>query len=183
VATSDSRPADPFGATTAGVTTVLDAIQTDAAVNPGNSGGPLVNAAGQVVGINSAIASTGSSGNIGVGFAIPIDQARVVASQLIATGRASHPLLGVSLADATDANGNGLARVQALAAGGPAAKAGIKVGDVVVAVGDQKTAGAEAVIAAVRTHQPGDRVRVTVLRDGVRRTFTVSLSNAADSQG
>jgi putative serine protease PepD len=182
VATSDSQPTDPFGRTT-GVTTVLDAIQTDAAVNPGNSGGPLVNVAGQVVGINSAIASTGSNGNIGVGFAIPIDQAKVIASQLIATGKASHPLLGVSLANATDAAGNPLARVQALSAAGAAAKAGLKVGDVIVQVGDQKTAGAEAVIAAVRSHQPGEQVRVTVLRDGVRKTFTVRLTNAADTQG
>jgi putative serine protease PepD len=183
VTTSDSQPTDPFGGATTGVTTVLDAIQTDAAVNPGNSGGPLVNAAGQVVGINSAIASNGTNGNIGVGFAIPIDQAKVVAAQLIATGHASHPLLGVRLANATDSAGNPLARVQALSQGGPAASAGIKVGDFIVQVGDQKTAGAEAVIAAVRSHQPGEQVRVTVLRDGVRKTFTVRLTNAADSQG
>jgi len=183
VTTGDSQPTDPFSGATPGVTTVLDAIQTDAAVNPGNSGGPLVNAAGQVIGINSAIASTGSNGNIGVGFAIPIDQAKVIAAQLIATGKASHPLLGVSLANATDAAGNQLARVQALATGGAAAKAGIKVGDVVVSVGAQKTAGAEAVIAAIRSHQPGERVRVTVLRDGASMTFTVTLANASDSQG
>jgi putative serine protease PepD len=162
---------------------VLDAIQTDAAVNPGNSGGPLVNAAGQVVGINSAIASTGSDGNIGVGFAIPIDQAKVIAAQLISTGRASHPLLGVSLANATGAGGDELARVQALSPGGAAAKAGLKTGDVIVQVGDQQTAGAEAVIAAVRSHQPGEHVRVTVLRNGARMTFTVTLANATDSQG
>jgi putative serine protease PepD len=183
VATSDSQPTDPFGGTTTGVTTVLDAIQTDAAVNPGNSGGPLVNAVGQVVGINSAIASTGSNGNIGVGFAIPIDQAKVIASQLITTGRASHPLLGVSLANATGAGGEDLARVQALSPGGAAVKAGIKVGDVIVSVGGQNTVGAEAVIAAIRSHQPGEHVRVTVLRDGARMTFTVTLANATDSQG
>ena len=183
VETSDSQPSTPFGGSTTGVTTVLDAIQTDAAINPGNSGGPLVNAAGQVVGINSAIASNGSDGNIGVGFAIPIDQAKIIAAQLIATGKASHPLLGVALADATDANGTALARVQSLAASGPAAKAGLRVGDVIVAVGDQKTAGAEAVIAAVRAHQPGEQVRVTVLRNGDRKTFTVRLTNAADTQG
>jgi putative serine protease PepD len=182
VDTSNSQSTDPFSRQPA-VTTVLDAIQIDAAINPGNSGGALVNAAGQVVGINSAIASTGSNGNIGVGFAIPIDQARVVASQLIATGKANHPLLGVALADATDAAGNPLARVQALSTGGAAAKAGLRVGDVIVQVGDQKTVGAEAVIAAVRTHQPGERVSVTVLRDGARKTFTVTLANASDSQG
>ena len=188
VATSDSQPTGPLGgaapgAPTTGVTTVLDAIQTDAAINPGNSGGPLVNAAGQVVGINSAIASNGTDANIGVGFAIPIDQAKVIANQLITTGKASHPLLGVGLGDATDANGAAMARVQSLSADGAAAKAGLQVGDVIVAVGDQKTAGSEAVIAAVRTHQPGEHVSVTVLRNGVRKTFTVTLANASNTQG
>ena len=183
VATSDNQPTDPSGGATTGVTTVLDAIQTDAAVNPGNSGGPLVNASGQVVGINSAIASNGSDGNIGLGFAIPIDQAKVIANQLITTGKASHPLLGVGLADATDANGAAMARVQSLSASGAAAKAGLHVGDVIVAVGDQKTAGSEAVIAAVRTHQPGERVSITVVRDGVSKTFAVTLDNASNTQG
>jgi putative serine protease PepD len=183
VATSDSQPTGPLGGAQTGVTTVLDAIQTDAAINPGNSGGPLVNAAGQVVGINSAIASNGTDGNIGVGFAIPIDQAKVIANQLITTGKASHPLLGVGLADATDANGAAMARVQSLSADGAAAKAGLQVGDVIVAVGDQKTAGSEAVIAAVRTHQPGERVSVTVLRNGVSKTLTVTLANASNTQG
>jgi putative serine protease PepD len=182
VDTSNSEQSNPFGGATP-VTTVLDAIQIDAPINPGNSGGPLVNAAGQVVGINSAIASTGSNGSIGVGFAIPIDQAKVIASALITTGKADHPLLGVALADATDSGGNPLARVQSLSADGAAAKAGLHVGDVIVAVGDQKTAGAEAVIAAVRTHQPGERVSVTVLRNGERTMFTVALANASDSQG
>jgi len=165
-----------------GPTTVIDAIQTDAAINPGNSGGPLVNAAGQVIGINSAIAST-SGGNVGVGFAIPIDQAKNVAQQLITTGKASHPILGVSLADATDSNGNPLARIQAVSSGGPAAKAGLKAGDVIVAVDGQNTAGAEAVIAAIRTHQPGQHVSVTVLRNGAKVTLNVTLANAADAQG
>jgi len=183
VATSDSQPTGPLGGATTGVTTVLDAIQTDAAINPGNSGGPLVNAAGQVVGINSAIASNGTDANIGVGFAIPIDQAKVIATQLITTGKAGHPLLGVGLADATDANGAPMARVQSLSASGAAAKAGLQVGDLIVAVGNQKTAGSEAVIAAVRTHQPGEHVSVTVLRNGVRKTFPVTLANASDTQG
>jgi len=169
-------------------TTVIDAIQTDAAINPGNSGGPLVNMNGEVIGINSAIASTGSSlggqaGNIGVGFAIPVDQAKVVAQQLIATGKATHPLLGVSLGDATDSNGTALARVQSVLAGGPAEKAGIKVGDIIVAVGDQKTAGAQAAIAAIRSHQPGQQVTVTVLRGSERKTFTVTLVDASTAQG
>jgi putative serine protease PepD len=179
---------NPFSNSAPPASTVISAIQTDAAINPGNSGGPLVSSTGSVIGINSAIASTGSAfggqaGNIGVGFAIPIDQAKVIAKQLIETGHASHPLMGVSLADATDSSGNDLARVQAVTGGGPAAQAGIKVGDIIVAVGGQKTAGADAVIAAIRTHQPGDRVAVTVQRGGVRKNVTVTLIDAATAQG
>ncbi|HET6816523.1 MAG TPA: trypsin-like peptidase domain-containing protein [Mycobacteriales bacterium] len=180
------QPTDPFGfqqQQQPSTTTVISAIQTDAAINPGNSGGPLLNAAGQVIGINSAIASTGSvggqAGNIGVGFAIPIDQARIIAGELIKNGKASHPLMGVVLADATDSAGNALARVQSTTAGGPAAKAGIKVGDVIVAVAGQRTAGADAVIAAIRLHQPGQRVSVTVERQGSQHTVTVTLADAA----
>jgi putative serine protease PepD len=184
--TSDQQNTDPFGQQQA-TTTVISAIQTDAAINPGNSGGPLVDASGAVIGINSAIASTGSAfgqaGNIGVGFAIPIDQARIIAQELIDTGHASHPLMGVSLADATDSDGNGLARVQAVSPGGPADDAGIEVGDVIVEVGGQRTDGADAVIAAIRTHQPGDSVPVTVERDGSRKTLTVKLVDAASLQG
>ncbi|HET7530001.1 MAG TPA: trypsin-like peptidase domain-containing protein [Mycobacteriales bacterium] len=182
------QQSDPFGfdqqqPTT---TTVISAIQTDAAINPGNSGGPLLNAAGQVIGINSAIASTGSlggqPGNIGVGFAIPIDQARIIAGELIKDGKASHPLMGVVLADATDNNGNDLARVQSTTKGGPADKAGVEVGDVIVAVDGQRTAGADAVIAAIRTHQPGQSIKVTVERDGSERTLTLTLADAAAVQ-
>jgi S1-C subfamily serine protease len=162
-------------------------LQTDAAINPGNSGGALIDASGAVIGINSAIASTGSAfgqaGNIGVGFAIPIDLAKVVAQQLIESGHVSHPLMGVSLADATDSAGNDLARVQSVSDGGPADQAGVEVGDVIVLVGDQRTAGADAVIAAIRSHQPGDRVPVTVLRDGSRKTLTVKLVDASTLQG
>ena len=186
--TDQQQNIDPFGSSGSPTATVISAIQTDAAINPGNSGGPLVSNNGSVIGINSAIASTGSSfggqaGNIGVGFAIPIDQAKVIAKELIQTGHASHPLMGVSLADATDSSGNDLARVQDISAGGPAANAGIKVGDVIVSVGGQPTAGADAVIAAIRTHQPGDKVAVTVERGGVRKTVTVTLIDAATSQG
>jgi putative serine protease PepD len=184
-------PSDPFGLNQqqqqATTSTVISAIQTDAAINPGNSGGPLLNAAGQVIGINSAIASTGSvsgqAGNIGVGFAIPIDQARIIAGELIKDGKASHPLMGVTLADATDSAGNDLARVQSVSSGGPADQAGMKVGDVVVAVGGQRTTGADAVIAAIRSHQPGQRVQVTVERDGSRQTLTLTLADAANVPG
>ncbi|MGN6474509.1 MAG: S1C family serine protease [Mycobacteriales bacterium] len=167
--------------------TVIDAIQTDAAINPGNSGGALVDAAGQVIGINSAIASLGSgsggsqSGSIGVGFAIPIDQAKTIAAELINTGHATHPLLGVTLADATSSNGTDRALVRAVTPNGPAAKAGIKGGDVITAIDGQPTAGADAVIAAVRTFQPGDHVSVTYERNGHTTTVHVTLTNAASS--
>src|SRR3954447_8246611 len=182
-------PSDPFGQSQpqATTTTVISAIQTDAAINPGNSGGPLLNAAGQVIGVNSAIASTGSvggqAGNIGVGFAIPIDQARIIAEELINDGKASHPLIGVVLADASDSAGNDLARVQSVNSGGPADKAGVKVGDVIVAVGGQRTSGADAVIAAIRSHQPGQKVQITVERDGSRQTLTLTLADAANVPG
>jgi len=188
--TSDQQNIDPFGGSSSPTPpTVISAIQTDAAINPGNSGGPLVDSNGNVIGINSAIASTGSplggqAGNIGVGFAIPIDQASVIAQELIKTGKASHPLLGVSLSgNATDSNGNPIARVLAVSSGGPAANAGIQVGDVIVAVNGQPTSGSDAVIAAIRTHQPGQTVQVTVERNGSRKTVSATLIDAASTQG
>jgi putative serine protease PepD len=188
--TSDQQNTNPFGGGSGPTsTTVISAIQTDAAINPGNSGGPLVDANGNVIGINSAIASTGTplggqAGNIGVGFAIPIDQASVIAQELIKTGHASHPLLGVSLSgNATDSSGNPIARVLAVSSGGPAQRAGIQVGDVVVAVDGQPTAGTDAVIAAIRTHQPGQTVQVTVERNGARKTVSATLIDAASPQG
>jgi putative serine protease PepD len=168
--------------------TVIDAIQTDAAINPGNSGGALVDAVGQVIGINSAIASLGDesdtssqSGSIGVGFAIPIDQARTIATELIDTGHATHPLLGVTLTDATSADGTDRALVRSVTAGGPAAKAGIKGGDVITAINGQAVAGADAVIAAIRTFQPGDHVTVTFVRSGSTKTSSVTLSDESSS--
>jgi putative serine protease PepD len=169
--------------------TVIDAIQTDAAINPGNSGGALVDNAGQVIGINSAIASLGSnalgssqSGNIGVGFAIPINQAKAIANELIKTGQASHPLLGVSLADQTASNGVDRAVVHSVTSDGPAAKAGIKEGDVITAIDGAQTEGADAVIAAIRSHQPGQRVTVTYERGGSSHTATATLTAQPTSQ-
>jgi putative serine protease PepD len=190
---SQQQQVDPFGFGFGNSTpqttqpTVINAIQTDAAINPGNSGGALVDSAGQVIGINSAIASLGStdlsgqSGNIGVGFAIPIDQARVIASQLIETGHATHPLLGVTLTDATSASGADQALVRSVTAGGPAAKAGIKGGDVITSIDGHPTAGADAVIADVRSFQPGDQITVTYVRSGSTRTATVTLSDSTTS--
>jgi putative serine protease PepD len=186
---------DPFGfgggapTPTTAQPTVIDAIQTDAAINPGNSGGALVDAAGQVIGVNSAIASLSSedlsgsqSGNIGVGFAIPIDQAKVIASELINTGHATHPLLGVTLTDSTPSTGVDKAVVHAVTAAGPADKAGLKVGDVITAVNGQQTAGSDAVIAAVRTYQPGQRITVTYQRGGSTHTVPVTLTTETSTQ-
>jgi putative serine protease PepD len=174
---------DPFGgqSQSAGTQAVLDAIQTDAAINPGNSGGPLVDLAGRVVGINSAIASLGNgsggqSGSIGVGFAIPIDQAKRIAQQLIDTGKATHPQLGVSVSDATTTNG---ALLQAVTAGGPADKAGLKAGDVVTKVGGKNVDSANALIAHIRSEAPGATVSVTYVRDGKAATTQVTLGQSS----
>ena len=160
------------------VTTVIDAIQTDAAINPGNSGGALVDLAGQVIGINTAIAST-SGGNVGVGFAIPIDQAKVIATQLIETGTARRAQLGVSVGTATTADGGTRAVLQAVTAGGPADQAGLQAGDVIIKIGDKNVTDADALIAAIRSHQPGETVEVTYERNGSRQTATVRLTDAA----
>ncbi|MFL6138538.1 MAG: S1C family serine protease [Frankiaceae bacterium] len=167
-------------------TAVIDAIQTDAAINPGNSGGPLVDARGQVVGIDSAIATlgasglggTGQSGSIGLGFAIPIDEARAVAQQLIRSGHAVHPIIGVRAQDAqgtsTAARG---ARVAEIIAGGPADRAGLRTGDVIVSVGGHAIDGVDQLIVEVRQHQIGDRVSVVFVRDGRRHAVQLTLAD------
>jgi putative serine protease PepD len=189
VVTSDDTQTNPFGSGGSGGTTttqptVIDAIQTDAAINPGNSGGPLVNNAGEVIGINSAIASLGSdslsgssqSGNIGVGFAIPIDEAKTIATELITTGKAVHPLLGVELTQTTSSDGTDKAVVHAVTAGGPASHAGLKAGDVITAIDGTVTQGDDAVIAAIRAHQPGQRISLTYQRGGTSHTVQVTLT-------
>jgi putative serine protease PepD len=169
--------------------TVIDAIQTDAAINPGNSGGALVDAAGDVVGINSAIASLGSdslsgsqSGNIGVGFAIPINEAKTIATELINTGHASHPLLGVELKPVTASTGVERAVVAKVDANSPASRVGIEAGDVITAIDGTATPGVDAVIASIRTHQPGQQITVTVERGGSTKTFTATLATESSSQ-
>ncbi|MEX5637611.1 S1C family serine protease [Parafrankia sp. FMc2] len=170
--------------------TVLDAIQTDAPINPGNSGGPLVNSRGEIVGVNTAIATVGGSsspfggaqqsGNIGVGFAIPGSYAEKVAGQLINNGTARHPYLGVSAATAgentrsTAASGTG-AQIRSLVGGGPAERAGLRPGDVITKVGDRAVTDVDSLIAAVRSHDIGNEVEVTYQRDGQTGTVTVTL--------
>ena len=140
--------------------TVMDAIQTDAAINPGNSGGPLVNMQGQVIGINSAIYSpqsgNGQGGSVGIGFAIPINQARRTADEIVKTGKATQTVLGVSVRDGQD----GGAQVVEVVAGGAGEKAGLKTGDVVTKLDDRRIDTSDALVAAVRSHAPGDKVRL-----------------------
>jgi putative serine protease PepD len=154
--------------------TVLNAIQTDAAINPGNSGGPLVNMQGQVVGINSAIYSPNSSqqtqgGSVGIGFAIPIDQAKRTATELEKTGKSTQTVLGVKVTDTQDGTG---AQVAEVTQGGAADQAGLKSGDVVTKLDDRQIPTSDALVAAVRSHAPGDKVKLT-LSGG--RTVDVTL--------
>jgi putative serine protease PepD len=170
----------PFGGSqqsSPGDTAVISAIQTDAAINPGNSGGALINADGEVVGINTAIASlaqgtTSEGGNIGVGFAIPIDTARDIAQQLLDGGTVSHAFLGVSIADGEDGAG---ALVQDVEQGQPAAAAGLQQGDLITKLGDTDVTDAAGLTAAVRSQSPGDTVQVTFTRDGSEHTVDVTL--------
>ncbi len=167
--------------------TVMNAIQTDAAINPGNSGGPLVDMSGNVIGINSAIASlsassSGEGGSIGVGFAIPIDQAKRIAQEIIDTGKATHAVLGASVGDATQGDNSLLtvgAKVADVTAGSGAEKAGLKSGDVITKLGSQNVDSADALIAAVRSAAPNSQVDVTYTRGGDSNTVTVTLGSAS----
>jgi putative serine protease PepD len=166
---------------------VIDAIQTDAAINPGNSGGPLVNSAGQVVGVNSAIASlstdslSGSqSGSIGLGFAIPINEAKRIAQQIITQGFSTHAIIGVQLDGRYQGSGAKVGSASGgtpVTAGGPAARAGIQAGDIIVAVNGEKITNADELIVAIRRHVPGQRITLTYLRSGQRRTVSVVLGS------
>jgi putative serine protease PepD len=167
---------------------VTNAIQTSAAINPGNSGGALVNAAGQLVGINSSIAAlssgSGQSGSIGIGFAIPIREAKSIADQLIATGKAEHAYLGVSTQDGRASNGSAQvagAKVVEVVADTPAAKAGLRTGDVIVGVDGEQVGSADSLVANVRERGVGEKVALKVLRDGGRVTLTATLTAKAQS--
>jgi putative serine protease PepD len=150
--------------------TIPDAIQTDAAINHGNSGGPLFNTNGQVVGVNSQIRSD-SGGNEGVGFAIPSNAVRSVVSQLISSGKAEHAYLGVSI-DSSASN----ALLAGVRSGTPAAKAGLKKGDVVTAMGGHAITSPDELASAVNSFKPGDSVSVTYERNGQSHTVQVKLA-------
>ncbi|WP_420035433.1 S1C family serine protease [Streptomyces sp. cg28] len=169
----------------------VDALQTDAPINPGNSGGPLVDSKARVIGINSAIRSAdggseldgGQSGSIGLGFAIPINQAKRVAEELINTGRATHPVIGVTLD--MDYSGDG-ARVgikgnsggSSVSPGGPGATAGIRPRDVITAVDGVSVHSGEELIVKIRSHRPKDKLVLTVERDGKERKMSLVLGSA-----
>ena len=177
---------------------ISNVIQTDAAINPGNSGGPLLDGSGRVIGINSQIASS-SGGNDGVGFAVPIDTANDVARDLMADGEVEHAYLGISGADVTpqiaralDLGADDGAMVSEIVQGGPADEAGIRGasreatiagrpypadGDVIVAIDDEEIGGMDDVIAAVDSHQAGDTIALTIVRDGGRRDVVVKLGS------
>jgi putative serine protease PepD len=163
-----------------GQDTVLDAIQTDAAINPGNSGGPLVDMQGRVIGINSAIASlgfgNGQAGSIGLGFAIPIDQARRIGNELVHNGQATQAILGVIVPAARPEDTG--AAVQQVTPGGAASAAGIQAGDVIVKVGDRMVDSGDALIAAVRSLPPGSKTSITVKNSaGATRQVQVTLGS------
>ncbi len=170
---------------------VLDAIQTDAAINPGNSGGPLVDSRGYVVGVNSAIATLGGgfggqSGSIGVGFAIPVDYARGIAQQLIRTGHARHPVIGVkagSVGNQRVPDEHSGAKVASIIAGGPADHAGLHPGDVITALDGDRVTSVDGLIARIREHDIGATVTVRYRRAGHTHTVRVRLGSDAHVGG
>jgi S1-C subfamily serine protease len=156
---------------------VYDAIQTDAAINEGNSGGPLVDSTGALVGVNSSIRpAQGSTGSVGLGFAIPVDDARKVAEDLIRNGRVSHAELGVNAASVSAETAEG-ARVQNVKDDGAARKAGIQEGDVITRLGDRPVRNAEELTVATRAHEIGETVPVVVVRQGREITIQVTLQS------
>ncbi len=159
-----------------GESSYIRAIQTDAAINPGNSGGPLVDLHGRVIGVNSAIATVssgqGQSGNIGVGFAIPIDQVRRTAQQILDTGKAVYPIIGASV----DVESDGGATISGVNPDSPAERAGLQEGDVILSIDGQRVADGVELIVAIRAHVPGDSIELRYLRDGNMRRARVTLA-------
>jgi putative serine protease PepD len=179
IISAKDRPVTSGGGT--GQNSFINALQTDAAINPGNSGGPLVDLTGSVIGVNSAIASLGSNfsgqaGSIGLGFAIPINQAKRTADALIATGKSTYPIIGLSLDRTFTGTGAKVANTPtAVLPGGPAEKAGLKAGDLITAIDGHVVASADEAIVAIRSHQVGDSVKVTYQRAGTTRVATMVL--------
>ena len=186
-----NRPVD-VGSDGQGNSTVYPAIQTDAAINPGNSGGALVDLDGNVVGINASIATAGQtvggeSGNIGVGFAIPMDEVMPIVDQMAKGETPTHARLGVSVGVAAGAQGQpGLesdegAQIQLVNAGSTAEKAGINKGDVITKVDDHLITDADSLIATIRSYRPGDQVTVTYVRGGETKTAQLTLDSDSEA--
>ena len=151
----------------------IDAIQTDASINPGNSGGPLVDAGARVIGVNSAILTFGQrQSNIGLGFAIPINQAMAIGNQLIEKGRATYPVIGATLRDV--AGGVELTSVER---DGPAGKAGLRTGDLITKLDSRRVNSMEELIVGIRTRRPGDKVVLEYERGAGRDRATVTLGS------
>src|SRR4051812_40564921 len=174
-----------------GESVVTDAIQTDAAINPGNSGGALVDSGGRVIGITSSIASLGApqgsqAGSIGLGFAIPANEAKDVAQQLIATGQVQHAYLGVTLTDGTataDGAQHAAAVIGTVTPGSPAAKAGVQAKDAVIAVDGRPLQGADSLVAQVRALHPGATVDLTVVRGDQQQTLHLTVAAKPANDG
>lgn len=163
-----------------GESSFINALQTDAAINPGNSGGPLVDATGAVVGINSAIATLGyttQAGSIGLGFAIPINQAKKTADQLIKTGSATYPIMGISVdtrfaGPGAQITSDGVG----ITPGGPAEKAGLKAGDVIIEFGGTEIENSDQLIVVIRSKNVGDKVKLKYVRNNLTKETTVTLA-------
>ncbi|GAB3135118.1 S1C family serine protease [Microbispora hainanensis] len=188
IVSSLNRPVEAGGSTGSDYA-LINAIQTDAAINPGNSGGPLVNAAGEVIGVNSAIATVGGSllgqqsGSIGLGFAIPVNQVRRIAQELITTGTARTSRIGITIDQSYQGKGVRIAtRTEGgalpVTPGGPAAKAGLHAGDVILEVDGQPVSDSRELIVTIRSKAPGDQVRIKFRHDGEVRTATVTVGAA-----
>lgn len=179
IISAKNRPVTSGGGTSE--SSFINALQTDAAINPGNSGGPLVDLSGAVIGINSAIATTGSSfggqsGSIGLGFAIPINQAKKTADQLIKFGSSTYPIMGVSLDTRFAGTGAKIPNTPgSVSPGGPADRAGIAPGDVIVEIDGKSIASADEAIVSVRSHSVGDVVKVKYQRGSITKEVTLKL--------
>jgi len=170
----------PVTAGGSGELAFINAIQTDAAINPGNSGGPLLDGSGRVIGINSAIATLagtigGETGSIGLGFAIPINTAKRIAEELISTGDSQTPIIGVVLNTAFTGEG---AEISEITPGGPAQKAGIRVGDVITRFNGRQVADSTELVVAIRSYAPGEQIEIMVTRNGQASTLELTLGSS-----